>query len=323
MSAKRILLVLGVAVVAAPLALFAGSAYFVAQRADYGWKPSIVVPRFTGERPRVLFDEGHHNASSAGIAGRYWPFARLLRADGFAVERGTSRFSGAQLDGARVLVIANAAGAPKPQFFGINLPIPTDKRRGDPAFTGDEIELVRAWVERGGSLLLIADHAPFGEAAADLAAAFGVVMHKGFVEVPDEPSDPLVFSTENGRLGEHPIIGGEGDGGGAGGGGAARIHRVMTYTGQSLDGPPAATVLLRLPPSAIEGVPEAESFVERRAGQAQGLAFEYGDGRVVVLGEAAMVTAQVNRRVRYGINTGDNDNGRFVLNAMHWLARAS
>ncbi|MBI1738319.1 MAG: hypothetical protein HYR58_03640 [Acidobacteria bacterium] len=95
----------------------------------------------------------------------------------------------------------------------------------------------------------------------------------------------------------------------------------MTYTGQSLDGPAAATVLLRLPGTAVEGVPEGDSLVERPAGQAQGLAFELGKGRVVVLGEGAMVTAQVNRRVPYGMNTPDNDNRQFVLNAMHWLSR--
>jgi hypothetical protein len=63
-------------------------------------------------------------------------------------------------------------------------------------------------------------------------------------------------------------------------------------------------------------------LVERSAGRAQGLAFEFGRGRVVVLGEAGMVTAQVNRRVPYGMNSPDNDNQVFVLNAMRWLTRA-
>ncbi len=57
------------------------------------------------------------------------------------------------------------------------------------------------------------------------------------------------------------------------------------------------------------------------AGQTQGLAFEWGEGRVVILGESAMVTAQVSGRVRYGMNTPDNDNRQFVLNVMHWLSR--
>jgi hypothetical protein len=214
-----------------------------------------------------------------------------------------------------VLVVANASGAPKRQMFGINLPVPTDKKRSAPAFTPEEVAAVHAWVERGGALLLIADHAPFGEAAAALAEAFGVNMHKGFVEVPGEVSDPLLFSVENGRLGRHPIL--EGDGSGS------AVSRVMTYTGQSLDGPPSATVLLRLPATAVEAVPAGDgALVERPAGAAQGLAFEAGRGRVVVLGEGGMVTAQVNRRVPYGINEPGNNNRRFVLNVMRWLCRS-
>ncbi|MCL4522920.1 MAG: DUF4350 domain-containing protein [Acidobacteria bacterium] len=309
---KKVLLIIGVCILTAVL-LFLGSAYFLAQRADYGWDPAIATPSFIDSHPRVLIDEGHHNASTAGFTGRYWPFGRLLRADGYAVERREETFTLALLDGVQVLVIANASGAHKPQVFGMNIPIPTDKKRSDPAFTASEIDVIRSWVEQGGSLLLIADHAPFGEAAAALGAAFGVTMHKGFVEVPQESSDPLLFSTDNGRLGDHPIVRGDRA--------STAVRRVMTYTGQSLDAPAGATVLLRLPGTAVEGVPEGDSLVERPAGQAQGVAFDFGKGRVVVLGEGAMVTAQVNRREPFGMNTPDNDNRLFVLNVMQWLAR--
>jgi hypothetical protein len=311
---RRVLLVVGALVIAA-LAVFGGSAFFLAQRADYGWDPSVAEATFTSEHPRVLFDEGHHNASTVGFSGRYWPFAKLLRADGYVVDRGRGAVTPDALRGVRVLVIANASGAPKPQFFGINLPVSTRRRRSDPAFTDTEIGVVRDWIEGGGSLLLIADHAPFGEAASALASALGVTMHKGFVEVPGEASDPLLFSVGNGRLGQHPIITGDRAG--------TAVSRVMTYTGQSLDGPPGAAILLGLPGTAVEAVPSGDGqLVERSAGRAQGLAFEFGRGRVVVLGEAGMVTAQVNRRVPYGMNSPDNDNQVFVLNAMRWLTRA-
>ena len=312
---KRFLMIagslLGVAVVATVI-LFLGAAFFAAQRADYGWSPSIAAPTFTATHPVALMDEGHCNASSIGFTGRYWPFGRLLRADGYDVRRWTAPFTGSALEGVRVLIIANASGAPKPQLFGMNIPIQSEKKRSDPAFTPGEIELVRSWVGRGGSLFLIADHAPFGESAAGLGAAFGVTMHRGFAEVPHELSDPLLFSAENGRLGDHPIV--------SGGSLPAPVHRVMTYTGQSLDGPVGAAVLLRLPHGAVEAVPEADSLVERPAGAAQALAFEYGKGRVVVLGEAGAATAQVSGREHYGMNSGDNDNQQFVVNVMRWLA---
>jgi hypothetical protein len=261
----------------------------------------------------VLLDEGHHNASTAGLTGRYWPFGRLLRAEGFALQRSHGPFTPGRLSRADVLVVANASGGSKPQVFGINLPVKARGQRRDPAFTAAEVAAVRAWVEQGGSLLLIADHAPFGESAAALAAAFGVTFHCGFVELPDERSDPLLFSRANGRLGEHRIL--RGDRAGAG------VERVMTFTGQSLDGPPGSDVLLRLPPGAIEYVRSADSLAPQPAGTAQGLAFERGRGRVVVLGEAALATAQVHRRERFGMNSPGNDNRRFVVNAMRWLAR--
>ncbi|HKQ18544.1 MAG TPA: hypothetical protein VJW75_02240, partial [Candidatus Eisenbacteria bacterium] len=130
---------------------------------------------------------------------------------------------------------------------------------------------------------------------------------------PQELSDPLLFSTGNGRLGDHPII--------AGSRPQNSVRRVMTYTGQSLDEPPGATVLLRLPESAMEFVPVADSLAAVPAGRAQGIAMEWGKGRVVVLGEAAMMTAQTHKGVPFGMNTPDNDNRQFALNTMRWLSR--
>lgn len=100
---KMVLVIIGVCIIAA-LLLFLGSAFFLAQRADYGWDPAIATPGFNDSHPPVLIDEGHRNASLAGITGRYWPFARLLRADGYSVERGVEAFTPGYLDGVQVLV---------------------------------------------------------------------------------------------------------------------------------------------------------------------------------------------------------------------------
>jgi hypothetical protein len=302
-------------VVAAPVLAFAGAAFFLAQRADYGWRPGITAPRFAVTHPRVAIDAGHHNASTGELTSRYWPFARLLRADGYSVETGRGRFSHSSLADLDVLVVANASGGAKKQVFGMNVPFTKEGERGDPAFTPDEIAAVHDWVAGGGSLLLVADHAPFGQAAAAMGAAFGVTMHQGFVELEAESSDPLLFSTANGRLPVHPIL--------AGPRADAAVSRVQTFTGQSLDGPPGSTILLRLPPTALESVPERgrDAMSTEHAGQAQGLAFELGAGRVVVLGEAAMLTAQVAGRKPFGMDPAANDNEAFARNLMWWLAR--
>jgi hypothetical protein len=299
-------------VLAAVLGL--GYAVYNAQRADYGWNPVVRRAAYTTAGPVVVIDEAHNNASTAGIGGRYWPLGRLLRKDGYDVRRGGEAFAAESLTGNAVLIIANASGAPKPQFMGINIPVGGGGDRGNAAFTAAEIRVVEAWVRGGGSLLLIADHAPFGAAAEGLASVFGVRMYKGFLEVPGEQSDPLLFTAENGRLGDHPIIAGDGP--------QSAVRRVMTFTGQSLDGPAEASVLLRLPPNAVEiGISETGESKQRAAGRAQGIALQWGKGRVVVLGEAAMLTAQVANGAPFGMNTPGCDNQQLALNILHWLSR--
>jgi hypothetical protein len=309
---KRVLLI-SLASILGLFMLIIGITAYRAQRADYGWNPVVASPTFKSTHPRVVIDQAHNNASTAGWTNRYWPLARLLRNDGYDVHKGTIPFSHGSLDSITILVIVNASGAPKPQFLGINIPVSTDKRREDAAFTSEEVREVYSWVEKGGSLLLIADHAPFGAASADLADAFGVKMHKGFVEIPNELSDPLLFSEDNHRLGNHAILSGEGP--------ETTVRKVMTFTGQSLDGPDNAALLLKLPDSAIEYVADGgDDLKSQPAGKAQGLALECGKGRVVVLGEAAMLTAQVAEGQPFGMNIPGNDNRQLALNIMHWLS---
>lgn len=59
------------------------------------------------------------------------------------------------------------------------------------------------------------------------------------------------------------------------------------------------------------------------AGRAQAVAFELGSGRVVVLAEAAMMSAQLSRYdgSPVGMNVEGYDNRQFALNVMHWLSR--
>lgn len=297
-----------------PVSVLLAYAYNTSQHEDHGWDIVLHSITYQDSHPRIVIDRAHHNAHTA--RGKYRPFAELLRMDGCRVKNGTRHFSAGSLKHTDVLVVVNASGGGQMNIFGINLP-GSDDRRDEPAFSSSEIAAVQTWVAQGGSLLLIADHAPYGEAAAPLADAFGVHMHKGFTEIPNEKSDPMEFSVANGRLPNHPIVEGTDS--------TTRVARVFTFTGQSLDGPAGATVLLSLPKNAIEYMPApGEGHVEmteEKAGAAQGLAFNYGKGRVVVLGEAAMLTAQVYRGDHFGMNTPGCDNQQFALNIVHWLTR--
>ena len=291
------------------LASAAAPAHAQQQIVDPDFDPRVAEPAYRADGPRVTIDAAHNNFHTAD--GQYSPFAALLRADGFRVASGTSSFSGAGLAATDILVISNARGKPAPAN----------------AFTAAEADTVRDWVAGGGSLLLIADHTPFGSAAADLAGRFGVTMGKGYAFI-NPPRDRVTTQIEYRRdgLGNHPIIAGRSE--------KERIRIVKTFTGQSLSGPPGATILLRLPDPAFEardsdtldaaanGRPATVTPV---GGRAQGLAFTHGKGRVVVLGEAGMLSAQIVRlpgrpEMRMGMSVKGYDDRQFALNIMHWLS---
>jgi hypothetical protein len=300
------------------------------QAPDTAFDVSVKRPAFVREHPRLVLDEAHHNFHTAD--GRYQPFAALAKNDGYDVRRGTAAFTAASLAGARVLVIANALGS------GVTV---SDDSSG-PAFTPDECAAVAAWVRGGGALLLISDHTPMGAAAESLASAFGVRMGRGYVfSVNDtyrklnQPAQ-LVFSRANGLLGSHPILQGRDA--------SEAIATVVSFTGQSLGVPAGATAILPLGPDTWEaptraalqqilaeaaGQADPARFTTTRAvrvaGRAQGLAMTFGRGRVVMLGEAAMMSAQVTgaaggRQGRMGMNVPGSDDKQFALNVLHWLS---
>jgi hypothetical protein len=308
------------------MTLFLLSANVYAQQmADPAFNASVERPAYTRTHPKVIIDEAHSNFHTAD--GRYKPFADLLRSDGYQVVPGTSKFHRESLKGAKVLVIANAA-APD-----------ASNDTSAPAFTQEECDAVREWVRAGGSLLLIADHAPFGSAAEILARRFGVEMGKGYVfDLANSDRSPttLVFSQENGLLGIHPLLRGRNS--------SEQVKRVVAFTGQSLSVPEGAIALMKLGPGAHESPNRRElqaalekasgksdiSAEQARAvgGRAQGLAMKFGRGRVVILGEAAMFSAQVIRSTqggqpqefKMGMNVPGNDDKQFALNVLRWLS---
>jgi hypothetical protein len=275
---------------------------------DPNFNPHVEHPAYTKNFPRVLFDEAHNNFHTT--TGRYKPFADLMFNDGYQVAANRKPFAKESLQIYKILVIANALGAEEME----------DEGADRPAFAEEECDAVRDWVRDGGALLLIADHAPFGAAAQTLAKRFDVEMSKGFVFDPEHsaPGNPslLIFSRENKLLLDHPITQGRND--------SERINLVQTFTGQALKGPPGATLLLLLAGTAKDQADPMGGEKKSVAGQAQGLAFKFGKGRVVMLGEAAMLSAQVAGPKNHpmGMNVPGNDNRQFALNIMHWLSGA-
>ncbi|HET6853372.1 MAG TPA: DUF4350 domain-containing protein [Pyrinomonadaceae bacterium] len=292
---------------AAICALVLSVAPTLAQQApDPEFNTSVENPAYKKEGPRVMFDEAHHNFHTT--EGRYKPFVDLLMNDGYRVVRNRQPFTKTSLSSYKVLVISNALGAEEDDDAGAD----------SSAFTEEECQAVQDWVKDGGALLLIADHAPFGGAAASLSARFGVDMSKGYTidpqnSVAGSPSQ-LIFSRENKLLGSHPITEGRNE--------KERINLVRSFTGQSLKGPEGSVGILNLSDLARDTPnPQAQTFVSA-AGRSQAVALKFGKGRVLVQGEAAMLSAQVsgaeNRRM--GMNVPGNDNKQYALNLMHWLS---
>jgi hypothetical protein len=283
-----------------------------AQQRAAEFDPVVKRPAFEpGEGPVVLVDAAHGNFHT--IEGRYAAFATLLQRDGFVVRSADGPATRELLDQAAVYVISNAIkGGADAEW---KLPTP-------PAFTVDEIESIRGWVEEGGSLMLIADHMPFPGATADLAAAFGFVFHNGFAMRSPDEGGVFTAMRSDGTLADHAITRGRDE--------SERIASVMVFTGQAFRAVEPVEPLLLAPAGAEVWLPsEAWQFTDATprisaAGLMQGAVRAYGKGRVAVFAEAAMFTAQQqgqgeNAR-RMGMNHPDaKDNQQFALNVMHWL----
>ena len=286
------------------------------QVADTTFDTRVARPAYAKDGPRLLFDEAHHEFHRTD--GRYRPFAELARHDGYRVTANADPLTAAVLARGDLLVIANALGDDE-----------MDKpAASNAAFTPAECAAVATWVRSGGSLLLIADHAPMGDAARALAESLGVDMRAAYTADPrrSEGGGPtmLHYRPGQGLHAGHPIVTGRDS--------SERVRHVLAFTGQSLSGPPEAVSLLTLSPDAEDlliHLGESARNVPREkrrpaGGRSQGLAFALGRGRVVVLGEAAMLTAQVAgpQRMPMGMNVAGTDDRQFALNVLHWLTRA-
>jgi hypothetical protein len=297
----RKIVIRSVTALAAAVACFLAFAYWYdsrGQRPDPDFDSRVEHPAFTGTGPEILFDEAHENFHT--IEGGYKPFADLLRSDGYLIRANRSPFAASTFTGVSTLVIVNALGA--------------NGHETRSAFTDSECAAVTDWVASGGSLLLVADHSPFGSAARKLAESFGVKMFLRFArddQNSDWDNERLVFSRSNGLLIDHPITEGRNS--------SERLSRVVTFTGQSLTGPPGSVPFLKLADNAYDW--ESRKIRYSARGHAQGIAFQFGKGRVVVLGEAAVLTAQIDPLgFKFGMNRPGSDDKQLALNIMHWLS---
>lgn len=294
------------------------------------WAPALILAS-TSEaqtsRPLLIYDEAHHNNGADG------PFGALLdipRSMGVEVRIGRRSLDQELLAGPKLLIIAGGLSMPREKITSF---WSADAAR--PAFTQKEIEAVVRWVQSGGRLLMFVDHASDGGGSAELGRALGVDLRNTFtwdgLHLPPGYTSPkpdprrasyIMFTRRAGMIGEHPITNGMR--------GGRRVNAVATYAGSSLRGPVGSTALLILSDSALDYFRAWRDGPEYRwsaAGRSQAVAYELGAGRVVVMGEKAVLMKDPfgrehstdPQRLGMGLDYVHADNRQFAQNLFLWL----
>jgi hypothetical protein len=288
---------------------------------DSGYKPLLKKPAFARNGPVMLLDEGHQNlVFNEG-------FARLAAADGYKVRRSQSKFTADLLQKANILVIL------EPGIRGaVESPMSPP-----PAFTDEEAAVVHDWIADGGALLFVVNG--FAAGPHSVLTKLGVEFNLGIVtdsqlrKAPDTPgSIEHVFSGEQFLSSSHKIILGRWP-----------TEQVKSVVIAGMNGiktkPEGAASLLQCSedaqfnpdPRQMRAVAKSEAVSSKAWAPVPAphapiaIAYTVGKGRVVVLGDARMVSATIfydaaNPRDGHYEGLRQGDNQQFALNAMHWLS---
>lgn len=249
--------------------------------------------------------------------GGYDPLLKLARTDGFRAARVDGTLAEILAGKPDILVVINAYSRNFADFPAMDPPS---------AYSDADIEAVRKWVSDGGSLLILADHAPFGGGSSKLASAFGFTFLNGHVAEEKSAQAGYVrvdidFTPQNGLSTDHPVT--------DGGTGRRKIGHYFAFGGQAFIPPEKAKTLLRIPDGwsaifsyAIERELRNAPRIDA-SGMSQGAVSEFGSGRLAVFGEAGGFSAQiVDGTDRFGFSSPQGrDNPDFALSLLRWLAR--
>lgn len=282
---------------------------FSQQIADTLYRVEVKKKMYPNQGGKIIhIDEGHNNFHTKD--GRYFTFAQLLKSDGYRIKGNSAKFNKTTLNDIEILVIANAL--PEEMSNPIVTPIRS-------AFSQNEIQNLREWVQKGGSLFIIADHMPFAGAASELAKEFGFDFYDSFV-MDDSLRGIIDFDKTNGTLDNNIITKGRNK--------EEEVNRVRSFTGQGFKIPKNAKSLLKLTESqTVHLVDTMWVFNEKvkrfpARGLSQGAIMKFGKGRIAIFGEAAMFSAQLAgpNRIKVGMNSEEaKENHQLLLNTIHWL----
>lgn len=282
---------------------------------DKLYNPDFAPEYEKGKGSDVYVDEGHANYHTA--SGLYKSFADILERDGYNVKPFTNTFSEQSLSNVKLLVISNAIHSKNSERW--EQPIFS-------AFEEAEMEQLAKWVENGGSLFLIADHMPFSSSAKELASKFGFTFYGGTAmkkkgETKKLKGEVDLFYRSANTLLKNAITDGRNSG--------EYVDSIATFTGQAFEIPDSAQQILVFNNEYEQFAPKAHGQIESTdeaqdiTGFSQGAFMNFGKGRIVVFGEAAMFTTQLPAGLSWkkiGMNSSKaKNNYKLLLNIIHWL----
>ncbi|MFK7953295.1 MAG: hypothetical protein AB8B73_10660 [Ekhidna sp.] len=276
---------------------------------DTVYRVSVDQPLFENQKgPKVLIDEAHNNLHLK--EGGLYAFTRMMEDDGAQVFANQNKFTPTVLEGYDVLIIANALNDSNVGSW--RNPCPS-------AFISTEIDAIENWVLNGGRLFLVADHMPYGGAAQDLAKRFDVEWSNSFAIQNGRHWPPSIFDRNHNTLFDSPVTTDSKN--------TKGVSRIGSFTGSVFKAPSEAIPFLIYDNSHGILMPEIawqfseETKSENSEGWMQGACMSFGKGKMVLLGEAAMITAQLRGRTKIGMNSPDApENGQLALNIFRYLS---
>ncbi len=278
---------------------------------DSPFNASISNPKYKKQKgPNILIDAGHHNFVVE--MGLIKPFVDLSTNDGYQPKIDSGVFTSAYLAKYQMVLITPAM----PFKFGSKKEVTTEI-----TFTPDELVALKHWVMKGGSLIMLSEHAPIDKSMTPLFNTFGIQLSIGAV-VDSVNYDTnitfpnvetiLLFNRKNGLLNStHPIITGANKN--------EVVDNIETYTGCALTGE-GYTNIFKLSPSAK--IRKWSASQPSGGGDSQCLAGSFGKGKVVALGDCngftSMYVNNGGKKFSAGMQVEEFDWKQFVLNTLHW-----
>ena len=273
---------------------------------DTLFDPLIPNPKYpAGVGPEIHIDAAHYNYHT--LTGRFAPFARVLKKDGYKISENTNPFNTKNLEKIKLLVVSNAINETNQN----NWSNPTLS-----AFTKTEIQFLSAWVEQGGRLLLIADHMPFGGAAKELATSFGFELCNCFA-MDNRRREYDLFTKDALTIISNEITNGKNE--------SHRVDSIITFTGTAFKIPANAIPILKLKNYTLLSPVQAWQFKNDTPHEScdeyyQAAALKFGKGKIILMGEAAMFTAQISGNQKVGMNSpAAKQNIQLLRNTIEWL----